>query len=56
MQHTWVGGAHGEVKAGTQREREDLGHRPLLGSVGGVLWASLTKARLVNSDQKSGVW
>lgn len=28
----------------TERERQDLGQEPLLGSVGGALWGSLAKA------------
>lgn len=28
----------------TERERQDLGQKPLLGSVGGALWGSLAKA------------
>ena len=37
-----------------ERERQDLGHMPLLGSVGGVLWGSQAKSRLVDSNQKEG--
>lgn len=35
------------------RERWDLGYKPVLASIGGVLWGSWAKARLVNSNQKS---
>lgn len=38
-----------------QTERQDLGHMLFLGSVGGVLWGSWAKARLFNSNWKSGV-
>ena len=38
-----------------QTERQALGHIPLSGSVGGVLWASQARAGLVNSSRKSGV-
>ena len=40
----------GEVKAAC---RQDLGHMPLLQSEGEVLWGSLAKARLVNTNQKA---
>lgn len=36
----------------TERERLDLGHMPLLGSVGGEFWGSWAKASLVNSNLK----
>lgn len=32
-----------------ERERQDLGCMPLLGSMGGVFWSSQAKARFVNS-------
>lgn len=35
------------------RERWDLGYKPVLASIGGVLWGSWAKARLVNSNQKN---
>ena len=45
-----------EVKARCrQRELQYLGNMPLLGPVGGVLWGSQAKARLVSSNQNSGV-
>lgn len=45
-----------EVKAGCrQRECQDLGHIPLLGSVGGVLWGSLAKTNWSIQTKKSGV-
>lgn len=46
----------GEVRSGyRQRERQDQGHMPLLGSEGRVLWGSQAKVRLVNSNLKSWV-
>ena len=43
----------GEVKAGCrQRAKQELGHVPLSGSVGGVLWGFWTKAELISSAQK----
>ena len=49
-------GPHGEVKSGyRQRERQDQGHMPLLGSEGRVFWGSQAKVRLVNSNLRSGV-
>ena len=47
----------GTVRGGQSRvqlegEAQELVHMPLLGSVGGVLWDSQAKARLVNSNQK----
>jgi len=42
-------GPHRDIKAECrQKERHDLGHMPLLGFVGGVLWGSK-----FNSSQKS---
>ena len=38
-----------------QTERQNLGHMPLLKSVGGVLWVSWARAGSVNSEQRSGV-
>ena len=52
--HPSLQGPHGEIKAEC-RQRQNLGHMPLLGSVGGVLWDSQAKAGLVNSKQKSRV-
>lgn len=42
--------------AGREREQQDLGHMPLLGSEGGVLWSSWAKAGLANSKQKEQVF
>lgn len=36
-----------------QTERQDLGHVPLLGSVGGIIWGSQAKCGLVNSNQRT---
>lgn len=49
------GGATQEVKA-EYRQRQDLGHMPLSGSLGGVLWGSQARAGLVNSSQKSEIF
>lgn len=50
----YLNGPHREGKAGCrQRARQDLGHRPLLGSAGGVLCGFQAKARLVNLNQNS---
>lgn len=39
------------------RERQDLGHTPVFGSVDKVLCGSQAKARLVNLNQKrTGLW
>ena len=48
-------GSQGRVQAERERVLEDLGHMPLLGIEGQVLWDSWAKARFVNSNQKSGV-
>lgn len=37
----------------TDKERQNLGHMTLLGSVHRVLWSTQAKARWVNSSQKS---
>lgn len=39
-----------------ERETQDLGYMPLLGSMGGMLWSSWAKAGSVNSNQKSRVF
>lgn len=44
----------GRVRQGADRGRQDLGHTPLLESVGQELWGSQTKSRLLNSNQKDG--
>ena len=44
-------GPHGKLKAEyreRERERQDLGHMPFLGTVSGVLWYSPAKAGSVN--------
>lgn len=46
----WELGDQGKVQG--ERELQDLGHMPLLGSVGGVLWDSQARARLVSSNPK----
>lgn len=38
-----------------EREWQDLGHLPLLGSKGGMIWGSWARAVLVNSNQKRRV-
>lgn len=49
--------AHVMLKAGyKQRERLDLGHIPLLGSVCRVLWGSHAEGGLVNSNQIVRFW
>lgn len=40
-------------KSRQNAERQDLGHMPLLGSAGRVLWGSGAMTGLVNSNQKS---
>ena len=46
-------GSQAEVKEGCrQRARQDLGHLPLSGSIGGALWRPRAKTELVNSNQK----
>ena len=46
-------GLRGEINAGCrQRVHQDLGHMPLLGSLGGVLRGSWAKTRFVNSHKK----
>lgn len=45
-------GPHGKVKAGC-RQRQNVGHMPLLGSMSGVHWGSWGKVRLVYRNQKS---
>lgn len=45
---TWGGQGREQAERGGQ----DLGHMPLLGSVGGVFWGSHAKDRLVDSSQK----
>lgn len=48
-------GHPGESRKGAaERERQDLGHVPLLGFASGVLWGSQAKAGLVISNQKEG--
>ena len=42
-------------KQGAGREGQDLGHIPLLGSMGKVHWGSRAKARLVDSNQKGQI-
>ena len=39
-----------------QTDCRDVGHLPLLGSMGGVIWDSQARAMLMISNQKSGVW
>ena len=47
-------GPHEKVKAECrQTDRQDLRHMPVLGSMGGVLWGSQTRVRLVSSYQAS---
>ena len=41
--------------AGRERERQDLGLVPLLGSVDAVLRVSWAKSRFISSNQKRGV-
>ena len=58
-------GLHGEVKAefreswsstlSVDRDRQDHGHIPLLGSMGGVLWVSQARPRFVHSNQKNRI-
>lgn len=36
-------------------DRQDPGHIPLLGSMGGVLWVSQAKARFLHSNQKNRI-
>ena len=52
--NAFLKGPHGEVKAEC-RQRQDLGHMPLLVSVGGVPWGSWAGAGLANSNQRSRV-
>lgn len=40
----------------TERQRQDLGQRPLLGSVGGALWGSLAKAETGLFKSEEQVW
>lgn len=47
---------HREVKPESDREKQDLKHSALLGSMDGVLWGSQAKVGLVNSNQKSYIW
>ena len=39
----------GRSRQSADRERQDLGHMSLLGSVGGVVWCSPAQGRFVNS-------
>ena len=48
-------GPMGRSRRRADRDRQDLGHVPLLGSMGRVLWSSWTEARLVHSKQKNRV-
>ena len=49
----YLEGPHQEVKAeGRRRAGQDLGHMPLLGSTGGVLWDCQAKSGLVNSNRE----
>lgn len=45
-------GTHGKSRQSSERDKQDLGHMPLLESVGVVLWGSQTRARLVISNSK----
>ena len=36
-------------------DRQDSGHIPLLGSMGGVLWVSQARARFAHSNQKNKI-
>lgn len=50
---THLEGPHEMMKAECrQREKQDLGHKSLIESMGGVVWISWAKTVLVNSDQK----
>lgn len=46
-----LGGSHREVKAEC-RQRKNLRHVPLLGSMSKVLWGSQARTGFVNSNQK----
>lgn len=48
----------GQSRVQLEGEAQELVHMPLLVSVGGVLWDSQAKARLVSSNQKNkvGFW
>lgn len=52
--HSILKGPHRGVQGRVQAERagKDLGHMPLLGSAGRVLWGSQAKVRLDNTNQK----
>lgn len=43
------GATQGSQDRVRQGEHQELEHMPLLGSTGGVLWGSHTKARLINA-------
>ena len=43
----------GEIKAECPQRK---GHMTLLGFMGGVCWGFQTKARLINSNKRSGFW
>lgn len=45
------GATWGDKAGCRQRQRQDLGHTSLLGSVNEVFWDSQANARLVNSNQ-----
>lgn len=47
-------GPHGEFKQSSDRETWGT-YISLLGSMGGVLWSSWARARLVHSNQKNEV-
>lgn len=53
MYEACLKGPHRGGQGRVQTDCQDLGHMPLLKSVGGVLWGSQAKAELVNSNQKS---
>lgn len=43
------------MRRSRQRERQDVRHMPLLGSMGGMLCSFQVMARLISSSQKGGV-
>lgn len=46
--------SHREVRAGC-RKRQDLRHKLILGSIGGVLWGSQARDRMPNLNQMNGI-
>ena len=45
-------GSHGDIKSGCSQREAGLEAHAFIRSVGGMLWGSQAKARLVNPNQK----